>query len=1195
MTATYSQIMQVLGSGFLPTKEQERVIVSSSPTILVVAGAGSGKTATMTNRIAYQIATGVVRPDQVLGLTFTRKAAGELAERVDRALGLMRSAGIVTPPHGDQTSQLRDSLMRPNISTYNSFASEISTSYGLLVGGDPGARLMTEAERYQVMASIVDQWPAGEDHPFGDYSLATVTEACLTLASGLIDNQVSLSDASAFFDRELSAIIRYRDDVQNFARGHNAASKAWTNLKNEGVSALEFRRNLLQVVERYFDRKVELGLTEFADQVTTASSVLAQYPQLGADIAERYRLVLLDEYQDTSVNQARFLVNALAPAQIEAGNSASRRSICAVGDPNQAIYGWRGASANALEDFVDQFGARMEAPERLTLSTSFRNDIRILDAANAVARSLNRFSTQEESQAEEAASLNSEAVTHDRLGAPAAHLQGPTDESHGGDGMGAVGTLQPRTGAGPGRVVEVRPWLRSDSYRAIAWRIRDVINEVRTASIASGQPREAEIAVLCRKRSYIDLMAEALLEVGIPYEVVGGESLVMRPEILTIRAALGVLAKPSRNDLLLRLITLFNIGTGDLRVLHSWSTQLAAYQARVASQDSQDRALNAREERSLIEAVADLPKADWTDRHGSRFSPEAYQRLSKIAAVLERLRGSVHMPLPDLVSLTSQLLGLDLAAASRLSGSQRVRTSIDSFISLSGAYANDHPGCSLEDFVAWLEAVEAREHGGEEASGEDYVGESEDVEVHAGTVQIMTIHAAKGLEWRDLVVVPEMVDSQFSTITGGVKAWPQNKAIFPYPLRADYRHLPTFEVSECADKFEAGEAYSDFKVLGLTRHESMEARRLAYVAFTRPQRELLLAGYACREAEAKTSRKKDVPGADVCIRSQFLADIRAGAHVTPVSSLAGEDWPPELVVQAPESASVAEVSQALGLSDVSEDDLEPVPDFTDTELKQWPRDVQRSLGDGTLKTNGFDFASWVEQAEVLAAEAYLARSRGLELERPYYTATDVVHLADDPHRFILDQRRPVPNRPSRAARTGTEVHARIAHYFGEALTIDVDSLIGQDGDDFDEERQIPAEERNLFDAFERSRWSKFPPIAVEQSLEIVVEGKIVRCTIDAVLDTSSDPDLADVTIVDWKSGRRPSTSSIPSRELQLALYRLAWSRNSGSPLDAIDARFVYLREDESRQELAAGRLSELEIGQRIQAALQEGRLPAEVE
>lgn len=206
----YDEIMQILNAKFPPTEQQRAVIESTAPGILVVAGAGSGKTATMVNRIAYNIAIKSVRPGEVLGLTFTRKAAGELSERVDRALAKLRRAGI-----GAEVDP-RDDLDRPVIATYNSFASEIASSYGMLVGADPAARLITDAERWQIMRDIVETWPhTSDDDPFHGSSPRSITDTALTMAAALIDNQCTTDEARA--------LLRSRTrSVGSFWRGQDA-------------------------------------------------------------------------------------------------------------------------------------------------------------------------------------------------------------------------------------------------------------------------------------------------------------------------------------------------------------------------------------------------------------------------------------------------------------------------------------------------------------------------------------------------------------------------------------------------------------------------------------------------------------------------------------------------------------------------------------------------------------------------------------------------------------------------------------------------------------------------------------------------------------------------------------------------------------------------------------------------------------
>lgn len=1162
----YERVMRQLDPDRLPTAEQRRVIESTESAILVVAGAGSGKTATMANRIAYQVASGRVSPEEVLGLTFTRKAAGELSERVDRALAGLRAGGLLN--RSEQSA--RSALARPTVSTYNAFAADIAASYGMLVGADPTARLITDAERFQLMDAVIAEGAIASDVA-ARYGRARIVEVALALASGAIDNRVPLEAVRDFLDEQAAALERLGADPRKFTKADMAdvgmEAAQWERLKRDWqtLKKVDFalQRACLPAVEAYAERKRALGLVEFADQVATASRVLERYPQIGEETASRYRLVLLDEYQDTSVNQAHFLRRAL-------GGAGDGRSVCAVGDPNQAIYGWRGASSNALADFARSF-AGAQPVERLALSTSFRSDAAILDAANAVA-----------------APLDSPAVE--------------------------VRELQPRPGCGPGRVVEARPLLAEDSYRAIARRIEDV--RARTS--------QAEIAVLCRRRSSIEKVADALGHRGISYEIVGGESLIERPEILTVRAALGILAHPSRGGLLVRLLLHWGIGSDAIRILYEWSRSLAS---RAVGKTP----LDPRAEANLVEALDDLPDPGWSGPSGLVLTPAVVDRLRLVSQALASLRASIHLPLADIVERSISVLGIDLAAASRAEGSQRVRTSLDSFIALGREYAMGHPGASLGDFVDWLDLVERHEYGGEEESG---VEASEDVEVHAGVVQIMTMHAAKGLEWRDLVAIPEVVATQFSE-TNSAASWLTDPSVFPFPLRADYRHLPQFEPSAFANKLEAALAYNEFLRTDLPAHESAEARRLAYVAFTRPQSELFLAGYGLASPEIPP---KAVDGDAVHLigPSAFLEDIRREAKVVPVREIADSHWPTELTEQCADTMPLAAVTERIG------GPPEPVIDYASADLPLWPADIvrhdassrkggmrdegalsekdaERTFGalessSGTnadaAKPSGMNsgaelsgtnmgakpsgtimdaerLSMWCRNADLLIRERELALRPSI-LQRPYVTATDVVHLSDDPSAFLAQWRRPIPQRPSRAARTGTELHSRIAEFYQRPAMLDIDSVMAEGQHPVDMDPLTREEERRLLDAFKASRWARMTPLAIEESLSVVVGGRVVRCTIDAVLDTSAEPDLPAVTIVDWKTGRRPSRQALASRELQLAIYRLAWARTHSRDIAEIGACFVYLREPEEKRVLVAGNLTEDEVARRIEASLAAG-------
>ncbi|WP_055691706.1 UvrD-helicase domain-containing protein, partial [Streptomyces prasinus] len=144
------QLKELLGIPFTP--EQTACIIAPPAPQVIVAGAGSGKTTVMAARVVWLVGTGQVAPEQVLGLTFTNKAAGELAERVRKAL---IKAGVTDPDTIDPDNPPGE----PVISTYHAFAGRLLTDHGLRIGLEPTSRLLADATRYQLAARVLREAP----------------------------------------------------------------------------------------------------------------------------------------------------------------------------------------------------------------------------------------------------------------------------------------------------------------------------------------------------------------------------------------------------------------------------------------------------------------------------------------------------------------------------------------------------------------------------------------------------------------------------------------------------------------------------------------------------------------------------------------------------------------------------------------------------------------------------------------------------------------------------------------------------------------------------------------------------------------------------------------------------------------------------------------------------------------------------
>ena len=350
-----ARIQEAIDPGLLPTPEQERIIESPLRPLLVVAGAGSGKTETMTMRVLWAVANHEeITPSSVLGLTFTKKAAGELGERLRRRLHTLAQM-----PEWEETDRERLDG-EPIALTYNSFAQRIVQEHGLAIGLDPDLRMLGQAGGVQMMTEILANWPRVL-HP--DLKIADAAKKALSLAGKLADHGLDLDEGAILLDE--------------FGVELSAAGEGNTTICTMRA-ANEKRLALLEPIREFQRRKREEGFLDFSDQLLLATKIVTESSEAVKQIRAEHKCVLLDEFQDTSVIQMTFLSTLFHD-----------HPVTAVGDPNQAIYGWRGASASSLESFLERFqGAEAREDQTLSLSTAWRNDRRILLAANKVAAPL---------------------------------------------------------------------------------------------------------------------------------------------------------------------------------------------------------------------------------------------------------------------------------------------------------------------------------------------------------------------------------------------------------------------------------------------------------------------------------------------------------------------------------------------------------------------------------------------------------------------------------------------------------------------------------------------------------------------------------------------------------------------------------------------------------------------------------------
>ncbi len=1110
-----ADVARAAGLEHAPTPEQAQVIEAPLGPLLVVAGAGSGKTETMAARVVWLVANGYVTPDQVLGLTFTRKAAGELAERVALRLRRLEAAGLWAPEPDESGAQVLSST--PTISTYHAYAGRLVTEHAVRLGIEPDSRLLSEAAAWQFAAEAV----ARHDGELGLLTKAesSIVAAVVDLAGELAEHLTEPDAVRAELDAVLAAVA-----ATPLARGKRVAPLA------KVTDALRERRAVLAVVEDFQRLKRGRDAMDFADQVALAARLARTFPDIGAAERGRYRAVLLDEFQDTSEAQLALLRDLfVAPSGTRGGHSAaSDPSVTAVGDPHQAIYGWRGASSATLTRFPVEFAAADGPAPVLGLATTWRNDTAVLAAANLLAAPLRAVS---------------------RI---------------------PVAPLAARPGAGPGDLEVARLGTQAqEAAYLVDWLVR-----VRARATVSA-------AVLCRKRSQFGPVIEALEAAGVPYEVVGLGGLLLTPEIVDLVALLQVVADPTRGDALMRLLTgpMCRLGAADLDALHEWARERQRLNRRVdlgelpldldpAVRDADgegsaagrgrlvELAPDSVDEPSIVEAVEELPPPNWRGRAGEHLDPEVSGRLHGLAIAIRRVRSLTGLPLADLVGEAERSLGLDVEVLSRPEHPPAVaRVHLDAFADVAATFSVSADRPTLEAFLAWLAAAEAEERGLEAAT----------LEPTPGAVQVLTVHAAKGLEW-DVVAVPGLAEGTFPTWQPApvVKpagsgwqvddprpsGWTGGLSGLPYSLRGDRESLPCFRYAAARDSAELTARHDEFRDAE-GRRILDEERRLVYVAVTRARRRLLL-----------TAPVWLASGQRPRVTSRFLEEIRAAAGALGVRQGPWEPLPEptdELVNPLleqvrtvlwpvdPEPARRAAVERAAAA----------------VQAARAARGGQLQLAVGPA---GAGPATSEEQAldadlAVLLAERRAEQDRGEEvLDLPgHLSASDLVRLAADPRGFAVAWRRPVPSAPALAARRGTAFHAWVERHYSRAALVDLLELPGAADDDASSVPGLPGTEADLAlltGHFLASEWAAREPVEIEIAVETVLDGVAVRGRIDAVF---ARPD-GGVSIVDWKTGDPPADQAQEQvRAVQLGAYALAYARLRGLDPGWVDGAFFYAR------------------------------------
>jgi len=557
---------------------QREAVQHTEGSLLVVAGAGSGKTRVLTHRVAHLVEDLKVKPNEILAITFTNKAAGEMRERLERMLGATARAIWILTFHAAC-----------------------------------GRMLRREAERlgYRSTFSIYD-----------DQDQVRLVKACL---------------------EELG-----KDPKRFSPRGiHSQISRA----KNELVSPEEYLarvasfwdQTVAEVYELYQRRLHASNAVDFDDMLMLTVQVFERFPEALSRWQKSFRYILVDEYQDTNHAQYRLLQLL----------GAKHGNVCAVGDQDQSVYGFRGADIRNITEFETDF----PGTHVVTLEQNYRSTNSILRAANAVIEQ------------------NTERKPK--------HLFSDLGEGE------------------PVRVVELED--EHSEARFVAAEIAGLIDQGLSAS---------EIAVFYRTNAQSRVLEDVLVRQDVPYQVIGGPRFYERAEIRDATAYLTVLVNPSDAGSLLRIANRPRRGIGDTSL------------ARVVTYADTTGG-------TLWEALADPEAAGVTSA--------ACRAIRGFRATMESLMAQAQdLPVDEVLERMLEKTGiLDAYEAERTIEARGRIENLQELVGVAREYRQQTADASLAGFLQDISLV----------SDQDTIADDR------GLVTLMTLHNAKGLEFRAVYAI----------------------------------------------------------------------------------------------------------------------------------------------------------------------------------------------------------------------------------------------------------------------------------------------------------------------------------------------------------------------------------------------------------------------------------------------------------
>lgn len=697
-------------------------VTHDSGPLLIVAGAGTGKTTVLVNRLAYLISEKKASGEEILLLTFTEKAAGEMEERAESIL-----------PYG---------YLDLWINTFHSFGERLLREHALDIGLSVNFKLLTETDQWILVKKNLDKFNLDYYRPLGNPT---------KFISELLRHFSRLKDENISPDEYLAYADKLENGTEKLSSPKTIKNKKKEESEDDKEDGLEVSRikELAQAYRIYNQLLLDNGFLDFGDLIIYTLRLLTSRPNILKYYQTKFRYIMVDEFQDTNWAQYELIKLLAAP----------KNNLVVVGDDDQAIYKFRGASISNIMQFKDDFPGAAE----IILTDNYRSRQEILDHAYHFIQHNNPNRLEERLKIDKRLSAQGEINKLKIKEKPVSFYNFET---------------------------------AADETSFVAQKILEIYKE----ADKKGEADWSDFAILVRANDTADAYVKELNRFRIPNQFMSWRGLYYKPLILDILAYLRLLDNYHESSALFRILNMeiFRVSHLDMININKMA---------------------ARKVWSLYEALKNIKSI-------KDLSAETYNNVAKLLDLINQHSVLVAKEKPT-------RLFLSFAYDSGLLAGLDPDKDLESYSYLNQFYQKikrleeNEPDLRLADF---LQAINLELEAGETGALKLDFADRE-------TVKIMTVHGAKGLEFKYVFIV-NLVDKKFPTINRG------EKISLPDPLVRE-QVLP------------GPEAHIE------------EERRLFYVAATRAKDRLYLTG------------AKDYGGAREKKSSRFIEEMGLTSTITP--------------------------------------------------------------------------------------------------------------------------------------------------------------------------------------------------------------------------------------------------------------------------------------------------------------------------